>query len=163
MNEEKTMQRRAPSPEEKGAKGQALSSTENAAQVIKFVLFSASAGIIQAITFALMHELTAFSYTPCYLTALTLSVLWNFTLNREFTFKSANNVPIAMLKVAAFYCVFTPLSTWWGNALTDIGWNEYAVLAVTMAANLTSEFLYDRFFVYRGSLNTNKRAQRREN
>lgn len=142
------------------AASQVLTKKENAAQIIKFVLFSASAGIIQAVAFALMHELTALPYTPCYLTALTLSVLWNFTLNREFTFKSANNVPIAMLKVAAFYCVFTPLSTWWGNALTDIGWNEYAVLAVTMAANLTTEFLYDRFFVYRGSLNTNARAER---
>ena len=162
MNEEKNTPNQALSTEEKSAPSQTLSSKENAAQVIKFVLFSASAGIIQAITFALMHELTSLPYTPCYLTALTLSVLWNFTLNREFTFKSANNVPIAMLKVAAFYCVFTPLSTWWGNALTDIGWNEYAVLAVTMAANLTSEFLYDRFFVYRGSLNTNKRAQNSE-
>lgn len=139
---------------------QSLSTKENTVQVIKFALFSASAGIIQAIAFALMNELTELPYTPCYLTALTLSVLWNFTLNREFTFKSANNVPIAMLKVAAFYCVFTPLSTWWGNALTGIGWNEYAVLALTMAANLSSEFLYDRFIVYRGSLNTNKRAQK---
>ncbi len=160
MNEEKNTPNPALSTEEKSAPSQTLSSKENAAQVIKFVLFSASAGIIQAITFALMHELTSLPYTPCYLTALTLSVLWNFTLNREFTFKSANNVPIAMLKVAAFYCVFTPLSTWWGNALTDMGWNAYAVLAITMAANLTSEFLYDRFFVYRGSLNTNKRAQK---
>ena len=139
---------------------QSLSTKENTVQVIKFALFSASAGIIQAIAFALMNELSGLPYTPCYLTALTLSVLWNFTLNREFTFKSANNVPIAMLKVAAFYCVFTPLSTWWGNALTGIGWNEYAVLALTMAANLSSEFLYDRFIVYRGSLNTNKRAQK---
>ncbi len=162
MNEEKNTPNPALSTEEKSAPSQTLSSKENAAQVIKFVLFSASAGIIQAITFALMHELTSLPYTPCYLTALTLSVLWNFTLNREFTFKSANNVPIAMLKVAAFYCVFTPLSTWWGNALTDMGWNAYAVLAITMAANLTSEFLYDRFFVYRGSLNTNKRAQKSE-
>ena len=145
---------------EGGASSQMLTKQENAAQVIKFVLFSASAGIIQAASFALMHELTSLPYTPCYLTALTLSVLWNFTLNREFTFKSANNVPIAMLKVAAFYCVFTPLSTWWGNALTGIGWNEYAVLAVTMAANLSTEFLYDRFFVYRGSLNTNSRANK---
>lgn len=153
--------RRTTMNEEKNIPNQTLTSKENAAQVIKFVLFSASAGIIQAITFALMHELTSLPYTPCYLTALTLSVLWNFTLNREFTFKSANNVPVAMLKVAAFYCVFTPLSTWWGNALTNIGWNEYAVLAVTMAANLTSEFLYDRFFVYRGSLNTNKRARKK--
>ena len=95
-----------------------------------------------------------------YLTALVLSVLWNFTLNREFTFKSANNIPLAMVKVAAFYCVFTPLSTWWGARLTDAGWNEYIVLFGTMAVNLTTEFLYDRFFVFRGSLNTNKRAKR---
>ena len=98
--------------------------------------------------------------TPCYLIALTLSVLWNFTLNREFTFKSANNIPVAMAKVAAFYCVFTPLSTWWGSALTGAGFNEYIVLFGTMAVNLTSEFLYDRFFVFRGTMNTNKRAQK---
>ena len=70
------------------------------------------------------------------------------------------DVPVAMIKVALFYCVFTPLSTWWGAALTDAGWNEYLVLFGTMAANLTTEFLYDRFFVFRGTINTNKRAQR---
>lgn len=139
---------------------QKLSKKENTMQVIKFALFSVSAGIIQTISFTLLNEIFKWPYTPCYLIALTLSVLWNFTLNREFTFKSANNVPVAMAKVAAFYCVFTPLSTWWGAALTGVGWNEYIVLFGTMAVNLTSEFLYDRFFVFRGTMNTNKRAQK---
>ncbi len=139
---------------------QKLSKKENMAQVIKFVIFSTSAGIIQTLSFTAVNELTTWSYTPCYLLALTLSVIWNFTLNREFTFKSANNVPIAMIKVAAFYCVFTPLSTWWGSALTNAGWNEYIVLFGTMGVNLTSEFLYDRFFVFKGTMNTNKRASK---
>ena len=137
-----------------------LTRKENSLQVIKFIIFSVSAGVIQTISFTVINELTTWKYTPCYLIALTLSVLWNFTLNREFTFKSANNIPVAMAKVAAFYCVFTPLSTWWGSALTGAGFNEYIVLFGTMAVNLTSEFLYDRFFVVRGTMNTNKRAQK---
>ena len=141
---------------------QHLSRKENTAQVIKFTLFSISAGIIETLSFTLLNEVFHLPYTPCYLTALILSVLWNFTLNREFTFKSANNVPLAMLKVACFYLVFTPLSTWWGAALTKAGWNEYIVLFGTMAVNLTTEFLYDRFFVFRGTMNTNKRAQKQK-
>ena len=139
---------------------QKLTKKENAAQVIKFAIFSVSAGIIQTLSFTLVNELTTWKYTPCYLIALTLSVVWNFTLNREFTFKSANNVPVAMVKVALFYCIVTPLSTWWGAALTKAGWNEYIVLFGTMAVNLTTEFLYDRFFVFRGTMNTNKRAMK---
>lgn len=137
-----------------------LTRKENSFEVIKFIIFSVSAGVIQTISFTVINELTTWKYTPCYLIALTLSVLWNFTLNREFTFKSANNIPVAMAKVAAFYCVFTPLSTWWGSALTGAGFNEYIVLFESMAVNLTSEFLYDRFFVFRGTMNTNKRAQK---
>ena len=149
--------------EQQNTPDQKLSKKENIIQVIKFALFSVSAGIIQTISFTLLNEIFKWPYTPRYLIALTLSVLWNFTLNREFTFKSANNVPVAMAKVAAFYCVFTPLSTWWGAALTGAGWNEYIVLFGTMAVNLTTEFLYDRFFVFRGTMNTNKRAQKKKN
>ncbi|MBQ1489484.1 MAG: GtrA family protein [Eubacterium sp.] len=134
---------------------------ETRIQIVKFFLFSVSAGIIETLSFTLLKVITPWSYWPCYLIALILSVLWNFTLNREFTFKSANNVPVAMFKVFLFYCVFTPASTWWGNALTvHAGWNDYVVLFFTMAINLTSEFLYDRYFVFRDSMNTNKRAQR---
>lgn len=127
---------------------------ENLLHIIKFVLFSISAGIIQALTFTLLFEVIKWIYWPSYLVALILSVLWNFTLNRKFTFKSANNIPIAMLKVALFYLVFTPLSTWWGDALTKVGCNEYLVLAFTMVINLITEFLYTKYFVYHKAINT---------
>ncbi len=97
-------------------------------------------------------------YGPMYLIALLLSVIWNFTFNRKFTFKSAANVPIAMLKVLAFYCVFTPVSTLLGNYFTakyaDVTAINYIVLACTMACNMTTEFLYDKFVVFKGSENT---------
>ena len=128
---------------------------------IKFALFSASAGLIEMGSFALLNEFTAWSYWPCYLIALVLSVVWNFTLNRKFTFKSANNVPIAMLKVAAYYCVFTPLSTWFTKyATTDLMWNNYLVEALCMVTNFVTEFLYDRFVVFRNSMNTNDVAKK---
>ena len=126
----------------------------------KFVLFSASAGIIQVASFALLNELLHLSYWVSYLISLTLSVLWNFTLNRKFTFHSAANVPIAMAKVAGFYLVFTPLSTWWTAALTEpaygIMWNEYLVLAITMLTNFVTEYLFDRFLVFGSSIDTAK-------
>lgn len=127
---------------------------ENLVHMIKFLLFSMSAGIIQAITFTLLFELAHFIYWPSYLIALTLSVVWNFTLNRKFTFKSAANVPVAMTKIAIYYAIFTPLSTWWGDALTTIGWNEYLVLFITMVSNLVSEFLVTKYYVYRNQINT---------
>lgn len=133
---------------------------QNLIQFVKFALFSASAGIVQALTFTLLSELIRWPYWPCYLIALVLSVLWNFTLNRRFTFKSANNVPLAMMQVLGFYAVFTPLSTWWGNVLTELGWNRYIVLGGTMATNLTTEYLFDRFVVFRKSMNTNDLARR---
>lgn len=137
-----------------------LSRKQNTIQFFKFIVFSCSAGIIQAISFTILNEKTNMPYWPCYLIALTLSVLYNFTVNRRYTFKSANNIPKAMLLVAAFYCVFTPLSTWWGEALTNAGWNEYIVLFGTMLTNLVTEFLYDRFVVFRKSIYTNNLAQK---
>ena len=126
-----------------------------AAALLKFVLFSISAGLIEIIAFSLLNELTGWSYWPCYLIALILSVLWNFTLNRRYTFQSASNVPVAMLKVFAFYCVFTPVSTIGGSYLADtLHWNEYLVTALNMVCNLTLEFLYDRFYVFRDSIDT---------
>lgn len=124
-------------------------------RVMKFVCFSISAGVIELLAFTAMNELTKLSYWPCYLTALILSVVWNFTLNRKFTFKSANNVPKAMLLVALFYCVFTPVTTVGGNYLAEtVGWNEYLVTHLNMAINLSTEYLYDRFVVFRGSIDT---------
>lgn len=125
-------------------------------RTVKFILFSASAGIIQVISFTLMEEVFHLQHWISYLTALVLSVLWNFTLNRKFTFCSASNVPIAMAKVALFYLIFTPLSTWWTAVLTGeaIGWNEYLVLIGTMLINFVTEYLYQRFFVFGKSIDT---------
>ncbi len=133
-----------------------LSKEQNLKQTVKFALLSISAGIIETAVFTLLERTTEWSYWSKYLPALILSVLWNFTLNRKFTFKSANNIPMAMLKVAGFYLVFTPVSTWAGNALEGKGWNEYLILAVTMVFNLVLEYLFCRFVVYNNSMNTNK-------
>ena len=133
-------------------------------RTLKFVLFSAGAGIIQTVTFTFLNEFVTDKYWYAYLPALVLSVLFNFTVNRKFTFKSANNVPVAMLKVAAYYVVFTPLSTWWGDIMAeDWLWNEYLVLAVTMAINLSTEFLYQKFVVFRNSIDTNDLAKKEKN
>ncbi len=128
-------------------------------RTVKFVLFSASAGVIQIASDVAFNELLHFAPWLSYLLALILSVLWNFTLNRKFTFCSAGNVPIAMLKVAGFYLVFTPLSTWWTAVLTgaSIGWNEYLVLGMTMITNFVTEYLFDRFFVFGSSIDSAKK------
>lgn len=127
-------------------------------RTIKFALFSVSAGLIQVVSFTVMEEALHVTHWLAYLVALVLSVLWNFTLNRKYTFHSASNVPVAMAKVAAFYLVFTPVSTWWTAVLTgeDFGWNEYLVLGLTMLINFVSEYLYDRFFVFGDSIDTAK-------
>ena len=140
-------------------------------KILKFVGFSISAGVIQIVSFELLQLLTSnvfgFSddanYWICYLVSLILSVVWNFTFNRKFTFKSATNVPIAMLKVLGFYAVFTPLSTLLGNWLVETcGWNEYLVTIMNMLLNFVTEYLFDTFVVFRGSMDTNDLAKKEE-
>lgn len=122
-------------------------------RVLKFVLFSASAGLIQIISFSLLNELLAWKYWPCYLISLLLSILWNFTFNRRYTFRSDANITHAMLLVLAFYAVFTPMTTVLGNWLAeDIMWNEYLVTGINMFLNLTLEYLYQRYVVYRNKI-----------
>lgn len=126
-------------------------------QLLKFTLFSISAGIIQIGSFAVFNEIFGWFYWPSYLISLVLSVLWNFTFNRKYTFRSATNVPVAMAKVFGFYIVFTPLSTWLGHLASGSGVNDYTVLVVTMLSNFILEFLYCKIFVYRNSENTLKK------
>ena len=120
------------------------------------MLFSISAGIVQIVVFTLLNEIFRLHYWVSYLFALTASVIWNFVFLRKFTFRSDNNVFVALVKVFGFYLVFTPLSTWWTAWLTEpiygIMWNEYIVLILTMLTNFVTEFLYDRFVVFRGSI-----------
>ncbi len=141
----------------------------NILQAIKFALFSASAGIIQVVSFTLLNEVVlpniniqnekvmailSAEYGVCYLIALILSVLWNFTFNRRFTFKSAANIPVAMAKVFGFYLVFTPVSVYLGELATGKGVNEYIVLALTMLSNMVLEYLFCKFVVYRNQEDT---------
>ena len=123
-------------------------------RTLKFTLFSISAGVIQIVSFTLLFELCHLPEWVAHLISLVLSVVWNFTLNRKFTFHSAANVPIAMLKVAGYYLVFTPLSTWWTAALAGIGWNAYFIEVINMLSNFITEYLFQRFVVFRGSIDT---------
>lgn len=123
-------------------------------QMIKFTLFSVSAGVIQAGSFALFEEVFKMPYWPSYLISLILSIVWNFTFNRRYTFKSAVNVPSAMAKLFGFYAVFTPVSTYLGHVAEGGGINDYVVLIVTMLSNFVLEFLFSKFVIYRNQENT---------
>ena len=125
-------------------------------QMIKFTLFSISAGIIQVVSFAVFEELLRLPYWPAYLISLLLSIVWNFTFNRRYTFKSAANVPVAMTKLLAFYAVFTPVSTYLGHLAESVGINDYIVLIVTMLSNFVLEFLFSKFVIYKNQENTRK-------
>lgn len=153
-----------------------MTKKDNIFQALKFAAFSASAGVIQVVSFTLFNELLPQTqstnsvaqwffnseYGASYLVALILSVVWNFTFNRKFTFKSATNIPVAMMKVFGFYCVFTPVSVILGEMVAQrTSWEfaEYIILGVTMLANMTTEFLFCRFFVYKDSMNTAKEKE----
>lgn len=128
---------------------------------IKFVLFSITAGIIEMLTFSFLEEIIHLKYWPSYLIALVASVLYNFTVNRRFTFRSAANIPKAMIQLAIYYAIFTPLSTWWGNYLTNINWNDYIVLFLTMVINLITEFSVCRFVIYRGQVDNRENKNKK--
>ena len=156
-----------------------MSKKDNFFQAIKFAAFSASAGVIQVAVFTLLNELLPKTdstnavmqwffnseYGASYLVALICSVLWNFTFNRKFTFKSATNIPVAMLKVFGFYCIFTPVSVVLGEMVAkNTTWDfaEYVILAVTMMTNMITEFLFCRFFVYKDSMNTATKENKKD-
>lgn len=124
-------------------------------RVIKFTLFSISAGVIELGLFTILDQFTNMKYWPCYLIALIASIVWNFTLNRNYTFKSATNVPVAMAKVLLFYAVFTPTTTILGNYLAEsLNWNHTLVTLINMGLNFVLEYLYDRLFVFGKSIDT---------
>ena len=132
-------------------------------RTIKFTLFSISAGLIEIVLYELLDYLTNWSYWPCYLIALVASVIWNFTLNRNYTFKSATNVPIAMTKVFIYYLIFTPLSTIGGNYLAEtLKWNGTIVTLLNMLINFVTEYLYDRFIVFGNSIDTKEKNDKRK-
>lgn len=137
-----------------------LTPKQTAVQIVKFVFFSMGSGIIQTVIFTLLNEVVKLDYWASYLPAIILSVLYGFTVNRRYTFKSANNIPIAMAKLAFYYVIFIPTATYLGDLAESAGVNEYIVLVVTMLSNLTTAFLVNRFWIYRNSMNTNKFAEK---
>ena len=130
-------------------------------RAIKFLMFSISAGVIEIVSFTLLDLIPSLGYVLKAYVSLSLSVLWNFTLNRKFTFQSANNVPIAMLKTLGYYAVFAPLSIHLADMylVQTLGWNEILVKFVTMLVNFVTEFIFQRLVVYGKSVDTNERAK----
>lgn len=123
-------------------------------KLIKFAFFSVSAGLIQMTSFTLLNEFTNFGYWICYLTALVLSVLWNFTLNRKYTFASSTDVKSSMFKVFCYYLIFTPVSTIFGNFLVNnLSFNEYIVTGLNMILNFATEYPYQKYYVFKDSKN----------
>ena len=132
-------------------------------RTIKYTLVAASAGIVEIVAKLLLHDVLGIHDTVSYVIALVLSVLWNFTINRRYTFKSASNVPKAMLLVAAYYAVFTPLSTWLEHVLVQsCGWSGILATILNMIINFVTEFLYQRFVVFRNSIDTNDLAKKED-
>lgn len=140
---------------------QKLTKKENIIQAVKFGLFSISAGVIEFISYTILFSGLHTKEWIAQFISLVLSVIWNFTVNRKFTFKSANNIPVAMLKVAVFYCVFTPLSGWFTSFATEtLVWNAFLVKAICMLTNFVAEYFYCRYVVFRNSMNTNDIAEK---
>ena len=138
-----------------------MDSSSEVARSAKFVVFELSAGVIQIVSYSVLGAVTALPYWPCYLVALVLSVLWSFTFNRKYTFRSASNVSVAMAKVALFYAMFTPVSTVAGGYAADVlGANGIVVTLVAMTFNFVLEYLWDRYFVFGSSMDTNAVAAR---
>ena len=120
-------------------------------QILKFTGFSISAGVIQLVSFGIMYDWTSWlPWWPAYLISVILSVVWNFTFNRKFTFKAANNVPLAMGLVIIYYCAFTPLSVFGGDAIAaqlpaNLG---MLVTFMMMLVNFVTEFIWDKLVVF---------------
>lgn len=128
-------------------------------QFLLFTGFSISAGVIQFVSTGLLSTWTGWiPYWIAYLIGLVLSVVWNFTFNRKFTFKAANNVPLAMGLVVVYYLAFTPLSTFGADAIVEAWqraagehWHdayEMVITASMMILNFLTEFLWDKFVVF---------------
>lgn len=148
-------------------------------RAVKYTLFAISAGIIQIVsslalkaildnfldesqTMVFIHEMPISSFVA-ETVGLALSIIWNFTFNRKFTFKAANNVPVAMLLAFLFYVPFYPFQTWYiavvESKLAHIGFWAFVIAQGTvMIINFVLEFLWQQFVVFRGKVDTNELA-----
>ena len=135
--------------ENKDQQADKMTTKQQFIQFVKFLAFSLSAGFIQIVSFELFYTWTAcLPWWPSYLISIVLSVVWNFTFNRKFTFKSASNVPVAMTLVLIYYCAFVPISVFGGKALEGAGWNGTLVTLLMMVINFLTEFFWDKYIVF---------------
>lgn len=140
-----------------------LNKKEQFIQILKFTAFSLSAGAIQLLSFELLYTwIACLPWWPSYLISIVLSVVWNFTFNRKFTFKSASNVPLAMVLAFIFYVGFVPASVFGGGALEKIGWNGTLVTVLMMVINFVLEFIWQKFIVFNNKV-TNKFLRKNKN
>lgn len=142
-------------------------------RTLKYLAFTFSAGAIQFCSTWILSAIwpkEKFANGPVlfYLIGLILSVIWNLTFNRKFTFKSAANLPIAMLKTIGFYVVFAPASCFLQAALTNgvlidgwdftissyLGWPVMVGTIICMLVNLALEFPFQRFVVFGKSIDS---------
>ena len=152
-------------------------------QAIKYACCTASAGVIEIVSYTVLYEVLPIDKAVMIdfithvelrnfvstLIALTLSILWNFTINRKFTFKSAGNVGRAMFLAFLFYVPFFPFKLWFNGympsylaagaasaaGVTVVEYLEkhviinYAVEVCTMLINGVLEFCWQKFVIYR--------------
>lgn len=159
MNEQEQKTELLPESAEQPPKKEKNPKLKQLIQILKFTGFSISAGVIQFVTTGALSTWTSLiPYWIAYLTGLVLSVVWNFTFNRKFTFAAANNIPLAMGLVIVYYCAFTPVSTFGADAIVEAweraageAWNsdyELVITASMMILNFVTEFVWDKFIVF---------------
>lgn len=130
-----------------------LSKKQQFLQLLKFTVFMASAGAIQLLSTTTLHQWTGWLadyYWVAYVIGLTLSVIWSFTFNRKFTFKAANNVPLAMVLVIIYNCLIVIPLAWGGDELVKLWGNDLGIVVtiITMLINFVTEFFWDKFIVF---------------
>lgn len=130
-------------------------------QFLKFTGFSASAGIIQFTVITLLYDVwfkpleyygmgEDNAYVVAFLIGLTLSVIWNFTFNRKFTFKDAHNIKLAMGLVILYNCIIVVPLSLGGRELIKIWGADYDMLVtvISLLFNFATEYFWDRFVVF---------------
>ncbi|MDO5025763.1 MAG: GtrA family protein [Trueperella sp.] len=122
--------------------------TETQLQAVKFTLLSGTAAVVEAGSYALFLALDLMPVSWAQAISVALSVLWNFTLNRKFTFKSTGNVPFAMLLVSLFYVAYIPISSVLAGLMDDAGMHPAVIKIIWLLINFVGEFIWWKYVVF---------------
>lgn len=117
-------------------------------QEVKFFFFSISAALVEIISFFILRNVFKINIEISQSISIALSVIYNFTINRKYTFKSTNNIYIAMLKVAIFYIFFIPFSAFGSKALERLGIPDVVIKTISLLLNGIGEFLWWKYVVF---------------